>query len=33
MFKEEKCDFENSGLLKREWIELMTSFDFKEFIK
>ena len=33
MVKGEKCDFESSGLSKREWNELMTSFDFKEFIK
>ena len=33
MIKGEKCDFESSGLSKREWNELMTSFDFKEFIK
>ena len=33
MVKGEKCDFETSGLSKREWNELMTSFDFKEYIK
>ncbi len=33
MVKGEKCNFENSGLSKREWNELMTSFDFKEHIK
>ena len=33
MAKGENCDFESSGLSKREWNELMTSFDFKEFIK
>ena len=33
MVKGEKCDFETSGLSKREWNELMTSFDFNEYIK
>ena len=28
-----KIDIESSGLSKREWNELMTSFDFKEYIK
>ena len=30
MVKGEKCDIENSGLSKREWNELMTSFGFTE---
>ena len=29
MIKGEKCDMESSGLSKREWNELMDSFDFK----
>ena len=33
MAKGEKVDIENSGLSKREWNELMVSFDFKEHIK
>ena len=33
MVKGEKCDIESSGLSKREWNELMISFDFKEYIK
>ena len=32
MVKGEKCDIESSGLSKREWNELMTSFDFSEKI-
>ena len=32
MVKGEKCNFENSGLSKREWNELMTSFGFKEML-
>ena len=32
MTKGEQVDFETSGLSKREWNELMTSFDFKEKI-
>ena len=32
MAKGEKVIYENSGLSKREWNELMTSFDFKEKI-
>ena len=32
MAKGEKVSFENSGLTKREWNELMTSFDFSEKI-
>jgi thymidylate synthase (FAD) len=32
MAKGEKVDHESSGLSKREWNELMTSFDFKEKI-
>jgi thymidylate synthase (FAD) len=31
--KGEKVSIESSGLSKREWNELMTSFDFKEHIK
>ena len=30
MAKGEKVSIENSGLSKREWNELMTSFDFTE---
>ena len=30
MVKGEKCDIESSGLSKREWNELMTSFGFTE---
>jgi len=30
MLKNENCEFENSKLTKREWNELMNSFDFKE---
>ena len=30
MIKGEKCKFEDSGLSKREWNELMESFGFKE---
>ena len=33
MVKGEKCEFESSGLSKREWNELMTSFEFKEYIR
>ena len=33
MAKGEKFDFESSELSKREWNELMLSFDFKEHIK
>jgi thymidylate synthase (FAD) len=33
MAKGKKIDIESSGLSKREWNELMTSFDFKEYIK
>jgi thymidylate synthase (FAD) len=33
MAKGEKIDIESSGLSKREWNELMVSFDFKEHIK
>ena len=33
MVKGQKYDFESSGLSKREWNELMISFDFKEHIK
>ena len=32
MAKGEKVSYESSGLSKREWNELMTSFDFKEKI-
>ena len=32
MVKGEKCDIEGSGLSKREWNELMTSFGFTEKI-
>ncbi len=32
MIKGEKCDFETSNLSKREWNELMKSFNFKEKI-
>ena len=32
MIKGESCDFESSGLSKREWNELMESFNFKEKI-
>ena len=32
MVKGEKVSFETSGLSKREWNELMTSFDFSEKI-
>ena len=32
MIKGEKCDIESSGLSKREWNELMTSFGFTEKI-
>ena len=32
MAKGEKVGYETSGLSKREWNELMTSFDFKEKI-
>ena len=32
MTKGEKVSHESSGLSKREWNELMTSFDFKEKI-
>ena len=32
MAKGEKVNFEKSGLSKREWNELMTSFDFNEEI-
>ena len=28
--KGEKCDYESSGLSKREWNELMTAFDLKD---
>ena len=30
MAKGEKINYENSGLSKREWNELMSSFDFKD---
>ena len=30
MLKGEQCNFENSDLSKREWSELMESFDFKK---
>ena len=30
--KGKKVDYENSGLSKREWNELMESFEFKEKI-
>jgi thymidylate synthase (FAD) len=33
MAKGKKIDIESSGLSKREWNELMVSFDFKEHIK
>jgi len=33
MAKGTKVDIESSGLSKREWNELMVSFDFKEYIK
>jgi len=33
MAQGKKIDIESSGLSKREWNELMTSFDFKEYIK
>ena len=32
MAKGDKVDLESSGLSKREWNELMSSFDFKEKI-
>ena len=32
MVKGKKCDIESSGLSKREWNELMTSFGFTEKI-
>ena len=32
MAKGEKVNYENSGLSKREWNELMTSFGFNEKI-
>ena len=32
MVKGQKVNIENSGLSKREWNELMLSFDFKEHI-
>ena len=32
MAKGEKVSFEKSGLSKREWNELMSSFEFKEKI-
>ena len=32
MVKGEKVSYESSGLSKREWNELMVSFDFKEKI-
>ena len=32
MAKGEKASYESSGLSKREWNELMISFDFKEKI-
>ena len=32
MIKGKECNFENSKLSKREWNELMESFDFKEKI-
>ena len=32
MAKGKKVSHESSGLSKREWNELMTSFDFKEKI-
>ena len=32
MIKGEKVSYESSGLSKREWNELMTSFDFKDKI-
>ena len=32
MMKGQKCDYETSNLLKREWNELMESFGFKEKI-
>ena len=32
MIKGDSCDFESSGLSKREWNELMESFNFKEKI-
>ena len=32
MAKGEKVDIKSSGLSKREWNELMVSFDFKEYI-
>ena len=32
MIKGEKCDIETSGLSKREWNELMSSFGFKEHL-
>ena len=33
MVQGENIDFMSSGMSKREWNELMTSFDFKEYIK
>ena len=32
MVKGEKITYEDSGLSKREWNELMSSFEFKEKI-
>tara|TARA_B100001989_G_C24541935_1_gene468136 strand:+ start:1055 stop:2002 length:948 start_codon:yes stop_codon:yes gene_type:complete len=32
MIQGEKCEYESSGLSKREWNELMSSFDFNEKI-
>ena len=32
MARGEKVNYESSGLSKREWNELMTSFDFKDFL-
>ena len=32
MVKGEKCDIDSSGLSKREWNELMSSFGFTEKI-
>ena len=32
MVRGEKVSYESSGLSKREWNELMVSFDFKEKI-
>ena len=32
MARGEKVNHESSGLSKREWNELMTSFDFKDYL-